>query len=126
MSGNKILDTNILIYLSKQTLLLSDVTSPDELVFISVITYMEAMGYPFGDKNEEAIINNLCSTIPVIHLTDEIIQEVIKIRKRKKIKLPDAIIFSSAKIHELTLLTANKSDFKGLNGNVRVINPLNK
>ncbi len=126
MSGNKILDTNILIYLSKQTLLLSDVMSPDEKIFISVITYMEAMGYPFEDKEEEAVINNLCKTIPIINLSDEIIEEVVKIRKKKKIKLPDAIIFSSAKIHGLVLITANKSDFKGLNGNVRVINPLKK
>ena len=126
MSGNKILDTNILIYLSKQTLSLRDVTSPDEKVFISVITYMEAMGYPFKDKEEEAVIHNLCKIIPILPLSDEIIEEVVKIRRKKKIKLPDAIIFSSAKIHGLALVTANRDDFKGLNGNVRIINPMQK
>ncbi|TAL57915.1 MAG: PIN domain-containing protein [Bacteroidetes bacterium] len=124
MSGNKILDTNILIYLSKQTLSLKDVISPDELAFISIITYMEAMGYPFKDKNEEALIHDLCKTIPIINLTDDIVEEVLRIRKKKKIKLPDVIIFASAKVNALSLVTVNKRDFKGLNGNVKVINPL--
>ncbi len=45
MSGNRLLlDTNILIYLSKQELKLEDFASEDDMLYISVITLMEAKG----------------------------------------------------------------------------------
>lgn len=39
------------------------------------------------------------------------------------IKLPDAIIFSTAKIHSLELITVNTDDYKGLNNKVKITNP---
>ena len=74
MSGNRLLlDTNILIYLSKQELKLEDFASEDDVLFISVITLMEAKGYQFRSKKEEILIDSLCENLVKAHLTDEVV-----------------------------------------------------
>jgi len=70
------------------------------------------------NKDEEKFITNFLKNIPVIQLDEGIIEDVTKI------KLTDAIIFSTAKIHHLELVTANTDDFKGLNSKVKITNPL--
>ena len=52
MNG-KLLDTNILIYLSQKTLEFSKVASPGDNLYISVITYMEVLGYRFSNEFEQ-------------------------------------------------------------------------
>jgi len=93
MNGKKaLLDSNIIIYLSKQELSPDFIESFSEL-FISVVTYID-----------KAIADT-----------------VIKIRKKKKIKLPDAIIAGTALRENIHLITRNISDFK--NTGVKVIDP---
>ena len=82
MSGNRLLlDTNILIYLSKQELILEDFASEDDVLFISVISLMEAKGYQFSNKKEETIIDSLCENLIKAYLTDDVIETVISLRK---------------------------------------------
>jgi predicted nucleic acid-binding protein len=125
MSGSdKLFDTNILIYLSKNQLPLIDVISPDDNVYISVITYMEALGFPFQSAKEEAIISKLCENLILLNLSEQIIHKVIEIRKTKKIKLPDAIIAASALHHNLTLITRNTADFSFLAESISIVDPI--
>jgi len=64
MSGNKLLlDTNILIYLSKKEIRLEDFAREGDLLHISVISFMEAKGYQFSNKQEETIIDTLCRNL---------------------------------------------------------------
>jgi len=123
MSGNRLLDTNILIYLSKNLLSIEDIAGKDEVLHISIITYMEALGYKFKIPREKQLITALCKECVVLQLDDKIVAEVIKVRQKFKIKLPDAIIFATAKVHKLKLITANNADFKGLSKQVKIINP---
>jgi len=60
MNG-KLLDTNILIYLSKREIELKSFSSRETKLYISVITYMEALGFPFVNSNEKSIIEQLKS-----------------------------------------------------------------
>ena len=53
MSGRVVLDTNIIIYLSKKLLQTSKVFVADTTYFLSVISKMELLGYPFQNKIEE-------------------------------------------------------------------------
>ena len=113
MSGNRLLlDTNILIYLSKQELKLEDFASEDDVLYISVITLMEAKGYPFSNKKEEILIDSLCENLIKAHLSDDVIETVIGLRKKYKIKLPDAIILATAIENNLKLITRNTKDFE--------------
>ena len=116
-----IFDTNILIYLSKYIL------KPEALInnetAISVVTKIEALGYPFPQIEEYKLLSDICEALTVIPLSDEIADETIRLRKEYRIKLPDAIIHSTALVKGLPLLTNNISDFKSLDGKVKLINP---
>jgi predicted nucleic acid-binding protein len=126
MSGNRLLlDTNILIYLSKQELKLEDFASEDDVLYISVITLMEAKGYPFSNKKEEILIDSLCENLIKAHLSDDVIETVIGLRKKYKIKLPDAIILATAIENNLKLITRNTKDFEIAAPADMVFNPFN-
>jgi predicted nucleic acid-binding protein len=116
-----IFDTNVLIYLSKYIL------DPEKIlqqkISISVITKIEALGYNFKNIEEHNLLIDICNEFTVIPLSDLIAEETINLRKSNRIKLPDAIIYATALIENVPLLTNNINDFKSLNGNVELINP---
>jgi len=85
---------------------------------------MEALGYPFDNSNEKSIIEQLCSHIEIINLNQEIIDKVIEIKQRNRIKLPDAIILSTAVCMGIDLITANVGDFMSIEPALKIINPL--
>jgi predicted nucleic acid-binding protein len=122
MNG-KLVDTNILIYLSKRKLEFDQVASPHAGLSISVITYMEVLGYRFETDFEKQTVEQLCKYFPIIHLNSEIIEKVISIRQKHKIKLPDAIILATALIGDLELVTANMADFIPIDANLKITNP---
>lgn len=124
MSGNKLLlDTNVLIYLSKSELDISAFAGPEDLLSISVITLMEVKGYAFKSRLEEKFINDLCNHFTIEYINEAIVDEVVRIRKIHRIKLPDAIILATAKTLGLSLVTRNVVDFKAYETMVHIIDP---
>ena len=124
MNGKEaLIDSNIIIYLSKQDLPLDFFDALDDL-YISIITYMEILGYAFESLNEEKYIRELLGIFGVIYIDQEIADTTINIRKKSKIKLPDAIIAATAISEGLDLVTRNVEDFKNID--VKLINPFQK
>ena len=124
MSGKTfLLDTNIIIHLSYGELNTSDFSSSGDRLCISAITYMEALGYPFKTKEDKSFVKMLCNSFDLFDLTKPIIEKTIEIRKRSKIKLPDAIIAASALVNNAALVTNNVKDFKTIDG-ISIINPI--
>jgi predicted nucleic acid-binding protein len=118
VTGNRALfDSNIIIYLSRRELPFSIVDQFDE-IFISVITYMEILGYDFEDPNEEMFIKDLLSVFKTIYIDQRIADTVVKIRRKKRIKLPDAIISATAISEGLYLVTRNVEDFHDIDVNL--------
>ena len=72
---------------------------------VSQITRIELLSYWALAANDEKGINALLSAVTVIGLNDLIEQETIALRRRTRLKLPDAIIAATAAVHGLTLLT---------------------
>jgi len=123
MSGTDFLiDTNIIIYLTQGKLKTSDFAKKGSNLYISSITYIEALGYPFPNQDEENAITELCQALERILLTKNIEEQTIIIRKSNKIKLPDAIIAATAMAYNLILVTHNIDDFKNIHG-LKIINP---
>ncbi len=124
MNGHKLLDTNILIYLSKKEIDITSFAEKEDVLFISIITYMEALGYPFISKREEKIMRALCENLEIVNIDEFIVEKVIELRKRYKIKLPDAIIAATALVNTFSLVTHNVGDFKEILGESSIIDPL--
>ena len=124
MNGSRALfDSNTIIYLSKKeiSLSLSLLESFGEH-YISVITYMEVLGYLFKEPKEEEYIKELFGLFRTIYIDQEIADRVVEIRKNHRIKLPDAIIAATALTHDLVLITRNTEDFKKLE--MKLQNPI--
>lgn len=125
--GKKILiDTNIAISYIGNRLNINAMDKLDKIFdseyHISVINKIELLGYPNLNQNEEEkfqlLINN-----SIIHAIDnKTIDKTIAIRKKHKIKLPDAFIAATCLVNELSILTLNVKDFENIDG-LKVIIP---
>lgn len=85
---------------------------------VSFVSYIEFLGFNGVTQDSEDFI----SLANIIEINKEIINACINIRKTHKIKLPDAIIAATALVFELTIISRNVIDFKGIQG-LTVINP---
>jgi len=77
----------------------------------SVIAKLEVLGYP-STIEDEKLLKDFFREIYVVGITDEIFEICIGLRKRLKIKLPDAIIAATAIALNCKLVTSNVKDFK--------------
>ena len=79
MSGNSALfDSNIIIYLSKREIPLTFLDQFDEH-YISVITYMEVLGYRFRDAKEKEFIREMLSIFHILYIDQKIADMVIQV-----------------------------------------------
>jgi hypothetical protein len=118
-----ILDSNTIIYLSKGLLAIDDVLPDGEVYAVSVVTYMEVMGYLFESVHEEQLVTALFDHLKIIMIDEQIAKQVIALRKHHKIKLPDAIICATALTYHAQLFT-NDDRLKQIKDlKVKSINP---
>ena len=124
IGNNVILDTNVIIFASKQTIDIEQVLNQYDNFYVSIITYMEVYGYDFEKSEEKELTDNLFKNLLIIDVSQEIAQYVLEYRKaaRRKIKLPDAIILATARHLNATLLTDDWDDFIGIDPVVEISN----
>ena len=124
MSGkDALLDSNVFVYISQKQLDFEKLLEKHDNFYASVISKMEVLGYNFNNQEEKDIVENMFNEIEIINLNEDIVNKVIEIRKKKKIKLPDAIVYATASSNELDLITRNVDDFKNIDNSVKVNNP---
>ena len=123
MSGKSfLLDSNFIIRLSKgDEALIEFINESPNYFAVSVVTYMEVMGYNFNDDNEYNMIRDVFEIFEILYIDEVIAQKTIDVRKIKKVKLPDAIIAATALSLDFTLVTANFDDFKNI-PNLKILN----
>lgn len=117
MNGNNILvDTNLIILGIGGNHQARELLEGHSL-FISVITEIELLSIPFKNPQDERLMRSFISNCFVIDLDSEVKQHAISIRKKHKVKLPDAIIAASSISKRLPIFTADKGFEKiaGLN-----------
>ena len=113
MNGNSvILDTNIVLYLLTGDQVLSELLNQKKL-YLSFISQLELLGFRGITLKQQTEINKFIQECIVIDINEEIKQEVISLRKKSKLKLPDCIVLATARFLSLPLITSNQ-DFKSL------------
>jgi predicted nucleic acid-binding protein len=80
----------------------------DDQINLSAINKIELLGF----SNVEQVIIDLVSFAVIYHIDDEIIDKTIELRKKYKIKLPDAIIAATTIVNDFTLISHNFRDFQ--------------
>jgi predicted nucleic acid-binding protein len=85
---------------------------------ISIISWMEVLVGTTAD--DEAAIRRWLSSFHVIGLNGEIASRAVEIRKQRRIRLPDAIVWASADINSMLLVSRNTKDFPADEPGVRV------
>jgi len=100
MSGRYLLDTNAIIYALGRNL-----TLPPAHYAVSVITKMELLSWPALTANDELKLREILGRITVVQLLPGIQETAVKIRRNTSLKLPDAIISSTAIKGDFILVT---------------------
>ncbi|MCF8370364.1 MAG: PIN domain-containing protein [Bacteroidales bacterium] len=93
-------------------------------IYISLITYIEVLGYNFKDEKEKALTTQIIGLFEIINPDLKIADLTIGYRKIKKVKVPDAIILATARRLDAELLTSNTTDFINIDEMVRIVEPV--
>jgi len=107
MSGSNILlDTNAVLYIlserNHRNLLL------ENRVSVSFVTELELLSFPTISETEERVIQSFLNKVNVIGFSEKLKTATIDLRKKHKLKLPDALICATAQTDNLTLITDDK------------------
>ena len=106
-----VFDTNILIdYLNGIESASVELSLYDKRL-ISVITFIEVMA---GAKNpdEEKQLRGFLTSFEMLDLSPVIADEVVTLRRKFRLKIPDAIVYATARINECQLVTRNVRDLR--------------
>lgn len=126
MGKEYLIDTNVVIYTLKGNLP-EKVQSLIKPLFegranLSVINKIELLSHKGATHEESVALEKLIDKSAIHYLTDSVIEMTIQVRKKYSVKLPDAIIASTALVHNLVLATRNHKDFEKIDG-LEVHNP---
>ena len=114
-----VFDTNILIdYLSGVKAARREIRL-HESALISPITWMEVL-LGAEDPQEEQRVRNFLRRFELVPIDQKVSEEAVAIRRNRKLRIPDAIIWASAKTNGALLVTRNTKDFPQAAPDVRV------
>jgi predicted nucleic acid-binding protein len=89
---------------------------------LSVISRIELLAWKPTNAEEINVYEDFIACSEIIPITEAIILKTIEVRRDYKLKLPDAIIASTALVLNRTLLADNDLDFLRI-PNLKYINP---
>lgn len=105
-----VLDTNILIdYLNGHEEAAREIERYGQPV-ISRITWLEVLAGT-GPADEEVDVRAFLATFALHELDGAVAEEVVALRRKHRLRLPDAIVLATAHVHECMLVTRNTKDF---------------
>jgi predicted nucleic acid-binding protein len=103
-----IADTNILIYLLKNDLQLGHLLDK-KTIYISYITDLELLSFPKISSNEIDIIKEAIANCNVIRYSEDLKDDLIFLRRKYNLSIPDAIIAATSFAYFIPLITTDKN-----------------
>ena len=121
--GNKnLIDTNIIIYFLKDELPVNSYEFFDDSFAVSIVTKIEFLGWRGFDNKTYNEAKDFLENVRIIQLDDDIVEKTIQIKRKFKIKTPDAIIAATCLVENRSLITRNNKDFERIS-DLKTINP---
>ena len=118
-----LLDSNIIIYAAEPGYDEVREFIAKHAPAVSVISKVEVLGYHKLSNENRQKLERIFQAMPVLTLSNAIIDRAISLRQTQKISLGDALIAATALVHELTVVTANTKDFNWID-DLEFINPV--
>jgi hypothetical protein len=84
---------------------------------ISVITWMEVM--IGADPKVESATRSFLSSFDRLGVDERVAEDAVWLRRNHRIKLPDAIIWATARTNSMLLVTRNTKDFPAADPGIR-------
>jgi predicted nucleic acid-binding protein len=86
---------------------------------ISIVTWMEVLAGAH-DEAEADVIHMFLRDFRIVEITRLVAREAVDIRRERRCRLPDALIWASARSESALLVTRNTKDFPKDDPGVRV------
>jgi predicted nucleic acid-binding protein len=116
---NAVIDTNILVDFAQTMEKAAQELARYDRLLISRITWIEFLVGAKGPE-ELSLRQNLLNDFEIIELDSQVAEVTISIRKMRRLKLPDAIILATARVHGLLLVTRNHRNFPRREPDIRI------
>ena len=112
----RLLDSNIIIYASKPgyDFLQAIVGASD--VSASAVSYVEVLGYNLLTQVEIEHLEEFFANTLTWPLAPAVLDQAVKLRRQRKMKLGDSMVAATALVHNCTLVTRNTQDFDAITG----------
>jgi len=117
-----LLDSNIVIYSAQPENKFLRQLIAERAPAVSAVSYVEVLGYDRLTETERRYFEAFFAEARALPLSRPVLDEAVRLRQAKKIKLGDSLVAGTALLHDLTLVTRNVDDFIGIDG-LRVLNP---
>ena len=86
---------------------------------VSLVTWMEVLAGA-RTAEEEDVIDMFLRDFQVVDVTRRVAREAVSLKRRRRIRLPDALIWASAQVESALLVTRNTKDFPASEPGVRI------
>jgi predicted nucleic acid-binding protein len=114
-----VFDTNVLVdYLNGVAKARTEIARHRDRA-VSVVGWMEVLVGAEGDE-EELVIRDFLAGFEVLGVDRQTAEEAVRLRRSHRIRLPDAIIWATARVTGALLVTRNTKDFPMDDPGVRV------
>ncbi len=118
-----LLDSNIIIYAAEPQHGAVREFIAKHKPSVSAISKVEVLGYHQLRMEHQQKLEHFFQLLPVLAVSDVIIDRAVALRQTRKMSLGDALIAATALVHNLPVATANVKDYKWIDG-LAVVNPL--
>jgi predicted nucleic acid-binding protein len=106
-----VFDTNILVDYLNGVGAAKDELARYSTRLISVITFIEVM-VGCKDAEEEKTVRGFLAALDVLDVSAEIAEEAVSLRQRFRLKIPDAIVYATARTQGCILVSRNTKELK--------------
>ncbi|CAK8721006.1 PIN domain-containing protein [Candidatus Electronema halotolerans] len=118
-----LLDSNAIIYSVKPEFDTLRQLIAEQNPAVSAISYVEVLGYHKLTASDKEDFIEFFGIALIISVSQPVLEQAVALRQQRRMSLGDSIIAATALLNDLTLVTANVTDFHWID-NIKLMNPL--